>query len=251
MKMSVKDVKSSVFLAFIILLLLFTICLVLYSKWNKEDIDVTTNIFFDGGTDSLSQELQYIIPFVTTNNEQYVTAYQKDYVTLNQVHNDILLTKGYFHHQENVFSSGILISSLNNLYGSEAFIVNKNFNVNGKNNCIYDNNVYSCTLEDYNGILYKADRDIVNVNINDNKLSLIENILFYSEETIQGVTYYRIYNNGLYETNTLTITSNDLKKANVSYDNYISNNLSDSRVTYQSDFVINENNYNWIGTGII
>ena len=45
MKMSVKDVKSSVFLAFIILLLLFTICLVLYSKWNKEDIDVTTNIF--------------------------------------------------------------------------------------------------------------------------------------------------------------------------------------------------------------
>ena len=27
--------------------------------------------------------------------------------------------------------------------------------------------------------------------------------------------------------------------------------LSDSRVTYQSDFVINENNYNWIGTGII
>lgn len=251
MKMSVKDVKSSVFLAFIILLLLFTICLVLYSKWNKEDIDVTTNIFFDGGTDSLSQELQYIIPFVTTNNEQYVTAYQKDYVTLNQVHNDILLTKGYFHHQENVFSSGILISSLNNLYGSEAFIVNKNFNVNGKNNCIYDNNVYSCTLEDYNGILYKADRDIVNVNINDNKLSLIENILFYSEETIQGVTYYRIYNNGLYETNTLTITSNDLKKANVSFDNYISNNLSDSRVTYQSDFVINENNYNWIGTGII
>lgn len=251
MKMSVKDVKSSVFLAFIILLLLFTICLVLYSKWNKEDIDVTTNIFFDGGTDSLSQELQYIIPFVTTNNKQYVTAYQKDYVTLNQVHNDILLTKGYFHHQENVFSSGILISSLNNLYGSEAFIVNKNFNVNGKNNCIYDNNVYSCTLEDYNGILYKADRDIVNVNINDNKLSLIENILFYSEETIQGVTYYRIYNNGLYETNTLTITSNDLKKANVSFDNYISNNLSDSRVTYQSDFVINENNYNWIGTGII
>lgn len=251
MKMSVKDVKSSVFLAFIILLLLFTICLVLYSKWNKEDIDVTTNIFFDGGTDSLSQELQYIIPFVTTNNEQYVTAYQKDYVTLNQVHNDILLTKGYFHHQENVFSSGILISSLNNLYGSEAFIVNKNFNVNGKNNCIYDNNVYSCTLEDYNGILYKADRDIVNVNINDNKLSLIENILFYSEETIQGVTYYRIYNNGLYETSTLTITSNDLKKANVSFDNYISNNLSDSRVTYQSDFVINENNYNWIGTGII
>ena len=251
MKMSVKDVKSSVFLAFIILLLLFTICLVLYSKWNKEDIDVTTNISFDGGTDSLSQELQYIIPFVTTNNKQYVTAYQKDYVTLNQVHNDILLTKGYFHHQENVFSSGILISSLNNLYGSEAFIVNKNFNGNRKNNCIYDNNVYSCTLEDYNGILYKADRDIVNVNINDNKLSLIENILFYSEETIQGLTYYRIYNNGLYETNTLTITSNDLKKANVSFDNYISNNLSDSRVTYQSDFVINENNYNWIGTGII
>lgn len=89
------------------------------------------------------------------------------------------------------------------------------------------------------------------MNINDNKLSLIENILFYSEETIQGVTYYRIYNNGLYVTSTLTITSNDLKKANVSFDNYISNNLSDSRVTYQSDFVINENNYNWIGTGII
>ena len=251
MKMSVKDVKSSVFLAFIILLLLFTICLVLYSKWNKKDIDVTTNISFDGGTDSLSQELQYIIPFVTTNNKQYVTAYQKDYVTLNQVHNDILLTKGYFHHQENTFNSGIMINSLYELYGSEVFIVNNNFNVNGKNDCTYDNYTYTCTTLEYEGTLYKADRDIVNVNINDNKLSLIENILFYSEETIQGLTYYRIYNNGLYETNTLTITSNDLKKANVSFDNYISNNLSDSRVTYQSDFVINENNYNWIGTGII
>ncbi|HIS12649.1 MAG TPA: hypothetical protein IAB40_06015 [Candidatus Onthocola stercoravium] len=251
MKTNVKDIKTNVVLAFIILLLLFTICLVLYSKWNNEKIDVNTNINFEGGNDLLSQELQNIIPYVTTNNPGYLMAYQDKYVTLKQIDNDILLTKGYFHHQENTFNSGMMINSLYELYGSEVFIVNNNFNVNGKNDCTYDNYTYTCTTLEYEGTLYKADRDIVNVNINDNKLSLIENILFYSEETIQGVTYYRIYNNGLYVTSTLTITSNDLKKANVSFDNYISNNLSDSRVTYQSDFVINENNYNWIGTGII
>lgn len=36
MKTNVKDIKTNVVLAFIILLLLFTICLVLYSKWNNE-----------------------------------------------------------------------------------------------------------------------------------------------------------------------------------------------------------------------
>src|SRR5690625_3545896 len=101
MKTNVKDIKTNVVLAFIILLLLFTICLVLYSKWNNEKIDVNTNINFEGGNDLLSQELQNIIPYVTTNNPGYLMAYQDKYVTLKQIDNDILLTKGYFHHQEN------------------------------------------------------------------------------------------------------------------------------------------------------
>lgn len=126
MKTNVKDIKTNVVLAFIILLLLFTICLVLYSKWNNEKIDVNTNINFEGGNDLLSQELQNIIPYVTTNNPGYLMAYQDKYVTLKQIDNDILLTKGYFHHQENTFNSGMMINSLYELYGSEVFIVNNN-----------------------------------------------------------------------------------------------------------------------------
>ena len=74
----IKDAKGSILLAFSILLLLFTICIVMYSiNWDTDKsnkMNVNTNITFDGGDDALSQELQYIIPFVTTNPVFAVTA---------------------------------------------------------------------------------------------------------------------------------------------------------------------------------
>ena len=251
---NIKDAKGNILLAFAILLFLFTLCIVIYNvNWDKKDaMNVSTNISFDGGTDALSQELQYIIPYVTTNNPVYVTAYQDKDVGISDVNNDILLTKGYFYNMEsNTFDSGVLLSNISDLYGSDLFVVYKDFNVNGKNSCTYSNHKYSCSENSYNGILYKADRDIININISDNNIYLTEDILFYSEEKIQNITEYKVYTNGLYETVILTFTSNDIDKENVSFDEYIVDNLSGLRVQYQSSFVINDDKYNWTGTVIL
>ena len=252
----IKDAKGNILLAFAILLLLFTICIVMYSiNWRNDKsnrMNGDTNITFDGGDDALSQELQYIIPYVTTNSTEYVTAYQDKEVRVSDVNNDILLTKGYFNNMEsNTFDSGVLLSKISDLYGSDLFIVNKSFNVNGSNECIYSDRVYTCNKVDYNGILYKADRDISNINIGEDVIYLTEDILFYSEERIQNVTEYKVYNNGLYERVVLTFTSNDLESENVSFEQYIVDNLSGLRVQYQSSFIMNNENYNWIGTVIL
>lgn len=250
----IKDAKGNILLAFAILLFLFTLCIVIYNlNWSKEEaMNVSTNISFDGGTDALSQELQYIIPYVDVNNPAYVTAYQDKDVTIKDINNDILLTKGYFNNVgSDSFDSGELGSKISDLYGSDLFIVNKDFNVNGKNDCSYDNHKYICKENTYNGIMYKADRDIININISDNNIYLTEDILFYSEEKIQNITEYKVYTNGLYEIVILTFTSNDIDKENVSFDEYIVDNLSGLRVQYQSSFVINDDKYNWTGTVIL
>ena len=250
----IKDAKGNILLAFAVLLLLFTVCIVIYNvNWNKKDaMNVSTNISFDGGTDALSQELQHIIPYVTINNPVYVTAYQDKNVTISDVNNDILLTKGYFNNMESDnFDSGELLSKISDLYGSDLFVVYKVFNVNGKNACTYSDHKYTCSENSYNGILYKADRDISNINISDSTIYLTENILFYSEERFQNVTEYKVYTNGLYETVVLTFTSNDIAKENVPFDEYVIDNLGDLRVQYQSSFVINDDKYNWTGTVIL
>lgn len=256
MNYDVKDAKGNVLLAFAILLLLFTICIVVYTNgWFKsmdEDMDVTTNISFDGGVDSLSKELQYIIPYVNVSDPVYVTAYQDDETAIDDIHNDILLTKGYFNNMEsNSFSSGLLLSKISDLYGSDFIIVNKSFNVNGKNSCVYEDQSYKCETLEYKGKLYKADRKIENINITNNEIKLTENILFYSEEKVMDMTYYNVYNNGLYETIVLSFTSNDVARENITLEEYIEKNLNNRRIGYQSSFVINNNKYNWIGTVIL
>lgn len=252
----IKDAKGSILLAFSLLLLLFTICIVMYSiNWDTDKsnkMNVNTNITFDGGDDALSQELQYIIPFVTTNNNEYVTAYQDKEVKLSDVNNDILLTKGYFNNMEsNIFDYKNLASKISDLYGSDLFIVNKSFNVNGSNECIYEDKVYTCNEVNYNGILYKASRNIKNINIGEDIIYLTEDILFYSEEKIQNIVEYKVYSNGLYNNVLFTFTSNDLEKENVSFEQYLVDNLGTFRVQYQSSFVINSDKYNWIGTVIL
>lgn len=251
-----EEVKGNILLAFAILLFLFTLCIVLFKNdiFNKSDnnMDVTTTMSFDGGVDSLSKELQYIIPYVDVNDPKYVTAYQDRETTINDIHNDILLTKGYFNNMEsNTFDASLLLKKISNLYGADFFIVNKSFSVNGKNVCSYQDDTYSCEIEEYQGKIYKTDRKITNVNISDSEIKLTESILFYSEEKIMDKTYYNVYNNGLYNNSILTFTSNDLDEVNVTLSDYINEILENKRVTYQSSFVINEDKYNWIGTGII
>ena len=58
MKTNVKDIKTNVVLAFIILLLLFTICLVLYSKWNNEKIDVNIIVEYGARIPDVAFEIQ-------------------------------------------------------------------------------------------------------------------------------------------------------------------------------------------------
>lgn len=252
MENKIKEIKGNILLAFSILLLLFTICIIIY-KNNTPDksnnMHINTNLSFDGGTDRLSQELQYIIPYVTINNPQYLTAYQNKKVTIKDIANEILLTKGYFNNMKsNTFSIEELSAKISDLYGQNIFIINQSFNVNGKNSCIYEDFQYNCQEEANNEKLYKADREIMNVNISDSYLYLTENILFYSEETVENVTYYNVYNNGLYEKIIFSFDSNNLINENMDLTEYISNYLEDKRVLYQSSFIINNNKYNWVET---
>ena len=234
MKYDAKEGKENIILGFIIFILLLVICILLYvNNWiNKDssDMDVNTVVNFDGGTDSLSLELENLIPYVTVNNKDYKSAYQDNLVTIKDIDNKILLTKGMYSVSESKIDSNELINIVSNMYGNDKIIVNESFNVNGKNNCEYINQEYVCNIIDYEGILYKADRDIENISISDDKIYLDESILFYSEESIDGVVEYKVYSNGLYEEVLLEFNSNDVKEDNFTLDEYITQHLTRRRV---------------------
>lgn len=255
MKYDAKEGKENIILGFIIFILLLVICILLYvNNWiNKDssDIDINTVVNFDGGTDSLSLELENLIPYVTVNNKEYKSAYQDKLVTIKDIDNKILLTKGMYSVSESKIDSNELINIVSNMYGNDKIIVNESFNVNGKNNCEYINQEYVCNILDYEGILYKADRDIENISISDDKIYLDESILFYSEESIDGVVEYKVYNNGLYEEVLLEFNSNDVNEDNLTLDEYINKHLTRRRVSYRSSFIINNDHYNWISTEIL
>lgn len=255
MKYDAKEGKENIILGFIIFILLLVICILLYvNNWiNKDssDMDVNTVVNFDGGTDSLSIELENLIPYVTVNNKEYKSAYQDKLVTIKDIDNKILLTKGMYSVSESKIDSNELINIVSNMYGNDKIIVNESFNVNGKNNCEYINQEYVCNILDYEGILYKADRDIENISISDDKIYLDESILFYSEESIDGVVEYKVYSNGLYEEVLLEFNSNDVNEDNLTLDEYINKHLTRRRVSYRSSFIINNDHYNWIGTEIL
>lgn len=255
MKYDAKEGKENIILGFIIFILLLVICILLYvNNWiNKDssDMDVNTVVNFDGGTDSLSLELENLIPYVTVNNKEYKSAYQDNLVTIKDIDNKILLTKGMYSVSESKIDSNELINIVSNMYGNDKIIVNESFNVNGKNNCEYINQEYVCNILDYEGILYKADRDIENISISDDKIYLDESILFYSEESIDGVVEYKVYSNGLYEEVLLEFNSNDVNEDNLTLDEYINKHLTRRRVSYRSSFIINNDHYNWISTEIL
>lgn len=255
MKYDAKEGKENIILGFIIFILLLVICILLYvNNWiNKDsnDMDINTVVNFDGGTDSLSIELENLIPYVTVNNKEYKSAYQDNLVTIKDIDNKILLTKGMYSVSESKIDSNELINIVSNMYGNDKIIVNESFNVNGKNNCEYINQEYVCNILDYEGILYKADRDIENISISDDKIYLDESILFYSEESIDGVVEYKVYSNGLYEEVLLEFNSNDVNEDNLTLDEYINKHLTRRRVSYRSSFIINNDHYNWISTEIL
>ena len=77
MKYDTKEGKENIILGFIIFLLLVVICALLYINGyinidRDNNMDINTVMNFDGGTDSLSIELENLIPFVTTNNKEYI-----------------------------------------------------------------------------------------------------------------------------------------------------------------------------------
>lgn len=255
MKYDTKEGKENIILGFIIFILLLVICILLYvNNWiNKDssDMDINTVVNFDGGTDSLSLELENLIPYVTVNNKEYKSSYQDKLVTIKDIDNKILLTKGMYSVSESKMDSNELINIVSNMYGNDKIIVNESFNVNGKNNCEYIDQEYVCNILDYEGILYKADRDIENISISDDKIYLDESILFYSEESIDGIVEYKVYSNGLYEEVLLEFNSNNVNEDNLTLDEYINKHLTRRRVNYRSSFVINNDHYNWVSTEIL
>ena len=256
MKYDSKEGKENIILGFIIFILLIVICALLYingyiNKDNNDNMNVNTVLNFDGGTDNLSLELENLIPFVTINNNEYKSAYQDKYVSIKDIDNEILLTKAMYTLTDNNIDSNKLLSIVSNMYGNDKIIVNEDFNVNGKNDCVYKNDEYICEEIKYNGILYKANRNIDNISISDDKIYLDESILFYSEESIDGVVEYKVYSNGLFKDVLLEFNSNDVNNDELTLDEYINKHLSRRRVSYRSSFIINNDHYNWVGTEVL
>ena len=175
-----ENVKMNIILIIAIMLLLFTICLVLYSDlfFQKERMNIQTNYIFEGGKDNLSQTLENIIPYMDTTSPKYLTAYQDQNTSIINIHNDILLAKAIEELNYNDLTTLNIQNKIKDMYGDNYFITNKSLNVDGENICLYLNsyNNYSCSKQSIKQIKYKAKRKILDINIS-NLITLRENIL--------------------------------------------------------------------------
>lgn len=253
MKESFNQVKSNIILIIMFMALLFTICIVMYTDIFTRNIemDINTNMGIKGGNDALSQELQNMIPYIKTTDIKYVTAYQNKKTNISSIHNDVILTKAFSTLEEkDLYDSGEFLKKINKFYGTKVFIVNESFMVNGKNLCIYKNNKYSCSSTNYNGIIYEAKRSIENLSIDDDNIYLYENILFFSTETINNITYYKIYKDGTYTELTDAFTNLDIEKDNTNLNTYLKK-YNDKKIEYKSTFIVTNEGYNWLSTEVL
>lgn len=251
MDKKIEDIKLNIILIISIMMVLFIICLVLYSDTFKKfiNINLETNYTLSGGQDELSQSLEKLIPYTDSSSPKYLTAYQGGKTNINNIHNDVLLFKSI----ESLDFTNLTTSNVQNallkLYGQNYFITHNTFSINGVDMCLFDKeyNTYTCNKQNISIPLYKAYRKIAKIDINGEDTSLTENIIFYSEEVIDDTTIYKIYTDGTYQIITKAFTNHDLEEKNTTIELYL-DTLSNFYTTYVSSFKKNNDNYNWIGT---
>lgn len=249
-KKKYEDIKINIILVISFMMLLFTLCLIMYSEpfFRLSKMSINTNYTYPLENE-LALKLQSLIPYSEVTSPKYLTAYQDKDTNLTNIHNDILLYQALTNIKDSLYTSKNIENSLNNLYGTNYFISHNSFNIDGKLSCLFDNtsNIYNCSNLNTTSIIYKSLRKIKNLLINDQYI-LEENIIFYSEEKINDLVIYKIYENGLYQNVIKAFTNKDLEEQNTSIDNYL-NTLDLYAKKYQSVFKkIDEDTYNWLGT---
>lgn len=246
MKKSFEEAKTDIVLTLAIMAFLATFCFVFYTGLFKDDnMDINTNIELQGGQDIISKKLQDIIPYLDTTDTKYETAYQNKTTNYSNIDNDIYLTKAYL--SNTLMETNNITKALSYMYGSSIFLVHKSFNVNGSINCVYDQdeNTYACEELEYNKKLYKAARVIENISINNDDYYLLENVLFYTEETFNDSKYYVVYEDSTYTQDIATFTTKDIEKANTDFNTYIKENYEENFLTYRTKFTSEDTNYIW------
>jgi len=244
-KKNFDNAKANIVLIFAIMSFLLIFCFLFYSGLFKEDdMKVNTNLEFSGGNDVISQKLQKIIPFSDLTDPNIKTAYQSGVVFVGDIDNNIFLLKAL--EKESESDIGSITKSLNKMYGDSLFLVHNDFNVNGKYNCLYntiDQN-YKCEDVSYNGKIYKAYRKIKNITISNNDYLLNENIVFYSEEKANDITYYEVYDDGTFTKKVSSFTTIDMTRENLKLEDFIDKYYNDKNV-YRSKFTLENKNYIW------
>lgn len=248
MKDDIEKVKANIILILAIMTLLFTICLIKYSDIFKQSAitDVNTEIEMLGGKDTMSLQLQKLIPYDSVSDPKYKTAYQGNKTNISSVHNNIILAAAKENLNKNNFTKKELIDQINLNYGKNVFVSHNDFQFHIYEACEYKENSYTCQETDYDGIVYKALRNITNLSINQ-EIYLKEDILFISIETHETGLLYNIYEDGTYEHITASFSDKDIEQTNVNLENYLKQ-YEDKRVTYESKFIDNNNSYQWIST---
>lgn len=242
------QVKYNIVVILVFMIFLFTLCFVLYSKVNRDNIDINTSIELSDGNDVISQNLQGIIPTSDKINRNIRTAYQTNVTTYRNIDNDIFLIKAY--KLASNYSYKDMYGILKKLYGNNLFIINNSFNVNGTDVCNYDSlaKVYNCTTKEYKGITYSTFRKIDSVNISNDDYFLTENVVFYSKDNTDEEIKYSIYSDATYNEAIVKFTSKDFSDKDMTIDKYIEDNYMDNSNIYRSKFILIKNSYQWINT---
>lgn len=239
-----QNAKKQATFVLAIMVFLFTYCYVMYTGLGNNNA-MHTNVELIGGNDVISRRLQEIIPYTPKIDAKMVTAYQDKKIINTDIDNDILLMKAYETVENKTYMNFNKV--LERLYGTNLFLVNKNFNPTGKISCEYDNNTmkYTCTEEEYTGIIYDCARLINKLNINDNDYFLTEDIIFYSQEVSDGEILYKIYKDASY---TEVVASFVEDNINMDIKQYLMNKYSIYINTYKSSFTVNNSTYRWLST---
>ena len=226
-------VKANLTMIIAFMIFLFAYCYVMYTNvGDKMPIDLNETIEIEGGQDLISQRLKEIVPFSEVMDPSYLTAYQEAKVDNTEVANDIFLQMATNNSQSKSYSTYKDI--LERLYGNNLFIVFKNFNVNGKLKCEYDNRAlfYQCSDIEYNGPLYTAKRTIANLKFTDNYYYLEELVTFYSIEQQNEITKYKVYSDYTYQNVVGEFTNKELNNQNI--EDYLKQNYDQYNQKYQS-----------------
>lgn len=238
-------VKANITLIIAFMIFLFAYCYVMYTKVGSEN-NLNGILNIDGGTESIAERLEQIIPFSEITDLKYVTAYQDKLITSTEIENDIFLQKAYENSASKYYSN--FKETLNRLYGDNLFLINQSFNVNGKIECKYDDQelYYQCQEKKYDGLIYDAIRTVVNLELAEENYNLVENIIFYTYIEEPEAIKYQIYADEKYQNLVGEFTSKDLNNQNIS--EYIIDNYKKYELKYISKFIINSGTYCWIKT---